>query len=542
MARNMNIESPTHRVKEDLKLLVSAGVRRALPIASSLIVFAVGLFVARAFVARRGPEHAGARPQAGSDIAHSSQSTTGTRVPAPETKPPGSGPGSESRPASVNRESLPVQSPALGAGSGKAAPGASSALTEIYNVTHKTNVTSIARMYVTKTSFMTVPELEAAMRTANGGKQDNFFNKGDAVAIPGFLTEPIVEKPVPIAKDAEMRGIYLTGYTAGSLRGNELIRRWRAAGGNAVVFDVKDFDGLLTVPFDHPLAPTRRPLISNLPKFARFLHSQGLHAVARIALFRDAYQAENHSQMAVRSRRTGQAWRENGKLAWVDPSNPQVQAYLLALAKMTASSGVDEVQFDYVRFPAEGDQKDAEFVFQSTHPDWQRSDAISDFLARAYRELHPLGVLVSLDVFGVMAWQRPVDLAHTGQDIAAMARYCDVLSPMIYPSHFFHMDGYARPGDAPRHFISESMERFRAITGDTKVVLRPWLQAFAWRTPSYSPAYIRVQVTASKEEGGVGFLFWNARNDYSKLFPAMTEPDTEPNTGKGAKAASGAGQ
>ena len=65
-----------------------------------------------------------------------------------------------------------------------------------------------------------------------------------------------------------------------------------------------------------------------------------------------------------------------------------------------------------------------------------------------------LGVLVSLDVFGVMAWQRPVDLEHTGQDIPAMARFCDVLSPMVYPSHFFGMDGYARPGDAPEHFIS----------------------------------------------------------------------------------------
>ena len=105
-----------------------------------------------------------------------------------------------------------------------------------------------------------------------------------------------------------------------------------------------------------------------------------------------------------------------------------------------------------------------------------------------------------------------------------MARHCDVLSPMIYPSHFFHMDGYANPGDAPRHFISESMERFREITGDTKVVLRPWLQAFAWRTKTYSPGYIRIQVSVSRKEGGIGFLFWNARNDYSKLFPAMVLP------------------
>ena len=120
-----------------------------------------------------------------------------------------------------------------------------------------------------------------------------------------------------------------------------------------------------------------------------------------------------------------------------------------------------------------------------------------------------------------MAWQRNVDLAHTGQDIARMARHCDVLSPMIYPSHFFNMDGYRVPGDAPAHFIGTSMTRFAKITEGSGVVLRPWLQAFRWKTPSYSPEYIKVQVETAKKTGGIGFLFWNAANDYSKPFVAM---------------------
>ena len=94
----------------------------------------------------------------------------------------------------------------------------------------------------------------------------------------------------------------------------------------------------------------------------------------------------------------------------------------------------------------------------------QRSDVITAFLKKAYAELHPTGVLLSLDVFGVMAWQRQVDLSHTGQDIVGMAHYCDVLSPMIYPSHFFGMDNIAHPGDEPAHFIGESMDRFELIT------------------------------------------------------------------------------
>jgi hypothetical protein len=102
-----------------------------------------------------------------------------------------------------------------------------------------------------------------------------------------------------------------------------------------------------------------------------------------------------------------------------------------------------------------------------------------------------------------------------------MAKYCDVLSPMIYPSHFFGMDGYTRPGDDPEHFISISMDRFARITAGSGVVLRPWLQAFHWQTRTYSPQYILTQVSTAKAHGGIGFLFWNAANDYSKPFAAM---------------------
>ncbi len=390
------------------------------------------------------------------------------------------------------------------------------------------SVTSLARRYLSQTAFMTVAELESAIRQVNAGKCSTFLPPGEEVVIPGYETAPILERPVPIRKDYEVRAIYLTGGMAGSKQGIYLIRRWHELGGNAIVFDVKDSDGSVSVSFQNELAPKLPPHISNLPKFARFLHSLGLHSIARIALFRDDLLVRHHPELAVRSRRFQQPWRENGKLVWTDPSRPEVQDYNLALAKFAAASGVDEVQFDYVRFPAEGDQKDAQFYFQSMHPNWQRSQVITDFLSRAYSELHTQGVLLSLDVFGVMAWQRPVDLAHTGQDVVAMVRYCDVLSPMIYPSHFFGMDGYARPGDAPEHFISESMERYQEITAGSGVVLRPWLQAFRWRTPTYSPGYILRQISTAKENDGIGYLFWNARNDYSKPFIAMAEMRASP--------------
>ncbi len=381
----------------------------------------------------------------------------------------------------------------------------------------------VAHRYLSQTSFLTSSELGEAIRKANGDFQGTFLKAGQPVIVPGLLPAPIVEKSVPVERNFEVRAIYLTGIMAASDHGIRIVKHWREVGGNAVVFDIKDSDGSVTIPFDHALLGNHRSAFHDLPKFIHFLHSQNMHAIARVAIFRDQRLVETHPELAIKSHKTGQPWRENGKLVWTDPSQPKVQAYDIALAKKAAEAGADEIQFDYVRFPAEGDQKDATFYYQTEHPDWHRSDVIADFLKHAYAELHPTGALLSLDVFGIMAWQRPVDLGHTGQDIVRMAKSCDVLSPMIYPSHFFGMDGIAHPGDAPEHFIGVSMERFEKITQGSGVVIRPWLQAFRWRTKTYSPEYIKAQVITAKNKGGIGFLFWNAANDYSKPYAAMPE-------------------
>lgn len=400
---------------------------------------------------------------------------------------------------------------------------ASSTSKLLYTAKRGDSIPALARQYLKNTSYLTSSELADAIRNLNGNRAGNILKAGEQITIPGILPAPIVEKTVPVAKDFEVRAIYLTGIMAASDHGIRIIRHWREVGGNAVVFDIKDSDGSVTIPFEHPLLGKHQVYIHDLPKFVHFLHSENMHAIARIAMFRDERMVVQHPELAVQSKKTKQPWRENGKLVWTDPSQPKVQDFDIALAKFVAQSGADEIQFDYVRFPAEGDQKDASFLYQTEHAKWQRSDVITDFLKRAYAALHPTGVLLSLDVFGVMAWERSVDLSHTGQDIVGMAKYCDVLSPMIYPSHFFGMDKIEHPGDAPEHFIGESMQRFELITKGSGVVIRPWLQAFRWRTKTYSPEYIKVQVATAKEKGGIGFLFWNAANDYSKPYEAMPE-------------------
>ncbi len=507
-------------------------------------------------------------------------------------------PASATVPDVVKPTTLPTLQPA-------AAPG-----TEIYTAKRGESIPAIAHHYLGRTSYLTSSELADAIRAVNHiSSASNLLKANAQIIIPGILPAPIVEHTIPIPRDFEVRAIYLTGLMAASDHGLRIIRHWREVGGNAVVFDIKDSDGTVNIPFEHPLLGDHKVYIHDVPKFVHFLHQQNMHAIARIAIFRDERLVVAHPELAVQSRKNHTAWRENGKLVWTDPSNSKVQDYNIALAKYVAGLGVDEIQFDYVRFPAEGDQKDASFVFQNEpqqpeaaqaaetagdneepcgdgrirpsrkakpsgpgtaaasdptadSPDAvapkgqknaahgasrgtaaqndqapmgrkagcqlatrgpQRTDVITGFLKKAYAQLHPTGVLLSLDVFGVMAWQRQVDLSHTGQDIVGMAHYSDVISPMIYPSHFFGMDGIAHPGDEPAHFIGESMDRFELITKGSGVVIRPWLQAFHWRTKTYSPEYIKIQVETARAKGGIGFLFWNAGNDYSKPYEAMPE-------------------
>ncbi len=394
----------------------------------------------------------------------------------------------------------------------------------LYVVGKGESLPGILHRFLPNTNYMTGHELEAAVHQANPELKGIFPKPGTEIIIPSYAPMPWTEKSVIVPRDFEVRAVYLTHTMAGSANGLEIVKKWRAQGGNAVVFDIKDSDGSIGTPFDHPLAPRQNSFpIRNVAKFTRFVHQQGMHAIARIAIFRDEELVTHHPELAVQSRANNVAWKENGKLVWTDPSHKSVQDYNIALAKYAASQGADEIQFDYVRFPAEGDQKDAKFSYEAVNPTWQRKDVITNFLERAHSALKPYNVLFSVDVFGVMAWQRNIDLAHTGQSIPEMAKNCDVMSPMIYPSHFYGMDGIKEPGDAPEHFISESMERFQKSTAGTGVVLRPWLQAFGWRTKTYSPEYIRIQVAASKSHYGNGFLFWNARNDYAKPYAAMPE-------------------
>ncbi|HEU4414128.1 MAG TPA: hypothetical protein VFT65_05045, partial [Candidatus Angelobacter sp.] len=162
-------------------------------------------------------------------------------------------------------QSSPANASGPGAPAQELPPG-----TITYTTKALTTAQFLARNHLTESQYMTVAEYVAAIAKANNGKTT--FKKGETVFIPGIEPQPIVEKTRPFAKENEVRAIYMTGGTAGSAHGIELVKRWHDAGGNAVVFDIKDSDGTINIPFQHPLArKIKNYPITNLPKYVRFL-------------------------------------------------------------------------------------------------------------------------------------------------------------------------------------------------------------------------------------------------------------------------------
>jgi hypothetical protein len=127
-----------------------------------------------------------------------------------------------------------------------------------------------------------------------------------------------------------------------------------------------------------------------------------------------------------------------------------------------------------------------------------------------------------VDIFGVTAWQSKNDVKNLGQDLKRMGQYIDVISPMLYPSHFHRgYDGYANPGSEPYYFINAGVKKTKEILSEEAVTIVPWIQGFDMCSPNFGPDYILQQVKACQDEKVEGFLVWNAGNRYDVTFSAL---------------------
>jgi hypothetical protein len=393
----------------------------------------------------------------------------------------------------------------------------------LHRVSPGESLAAIARHYLSLCEPHTIGALVGEIQRRNG-LADTLIRPDQELRIPLVRSTPAVARTIPKASDFEARGIYVNRFSMACSKMTRLVERLTAHRGNTLILDGKDMSGRLSFPSRVGLATeigaNARPSIRDPGKLFHFLHEKKLHICIRLVLFYDPLLANKRPDLAIRSVTTGGPWKENGKITWVDPSHPVVQTYNLDIAKELATMGIDEIQFDYIRFPTGGNVQDAAYVFDEGQT--PKHQIITDFLAEAHRALSPHKVLVSIDVFGIMAWERPEDVQMTGQRIENLANHCEVISPMIYPSHFYGpFEGMANPGDHPFHCVSEACQRFSTPLKGKDVTLRPWIQAFPYGTKRFGEEYVIEELQALDQSRTCGWLLWSAENAYDVSWRAL---------------------
>ena len=313
-------------------------------------------------------------------------------------------------------------------------------------------------------------------------------------------------RPLPV----EIRGVHVTVGLA-SLPGKlkEYVDLERD-GLTAIELDVKDENGQIG------FAPRSVPLASRVgaardfyaPRSAaRLVHERGLYLVGRVVVFEDPVLSHARPELAVR-RRDGGVWEDAAGLGWANPYDRRVWKYNVDVAAAAARAGFDEILFDYVRFPSDGDVQGA--VYRNPGSIAKR-EAVPAFLRYAARRLEPLGVRVSAAVFGLSASR---DLG-IGQIPRRMAPHLDHIYPMTYPSLFGPGElGLADPSRAPGATVDRALRRFDRALGRHRVLVLPWIQDFSFSTP-YGIEQVRAQIEAARRAGAKGYMLWNAHGVYT---------------------------
>jgi hypothetical protein len=350
-------------------------------------------------------------------------------------------------------------------------------------------------------------------------------SRGMRLAIPRLLDEPYKSgdaERLGWPEDKQLRGVYVRGDTAARAGFLAMLDHMAERGMNLIVLDVKDYDGPLTYPSKVPLAieagATKNAPIRDYARTVRFAHKRGVRVAARVSCFEDELMAKAKPKLSVQGN-----WGGPYGNGWLDPNNPGAQEYLLDLVKEAMDNGVDEIELDYVRYPVLAIKK-ADFKLDPSNSH-AKVDVIRDFVHKVHEVTKARGVPLSLDVFGVISMGKRIDIDALGQDPPVLAPECEALSPMVYPSHYApgYM-GWEIPGDHPEIVgigtkeITEQIEK-AGVTGGA--VIRPWVQAMHYKSPTYGPNYLAAELKSATENGGTGWLMWNPGQDYDYAWRAV---------------------
>lgn len=328
---------------------------------------------------------------------------------------------------------------------------------------------------------------------------------------------PVSHAEIP----SKLTGVYLPPNHLSKRRLSEFIHYSRYTKMNAVVLHMKDPRGMIYWDSANPVAKEigavsdNHYIIRELP----LLKSKGIWTIAKIDVFIDSRLAQHKPGYGVKNSHTGELWADYSGLNWTNPYDPCVWEYNINLARELVMEGFDEIQFDYIRFPSDGNL--SRLNYPEKPEGLTMAKCIGRFLEKAHAELKPLGAVISVDLFGLTAWKTS-DFG-VGQVIEEMSPYVDIICPMFYPSHFPKgFLGFKNPSDHPKKIMYQSSIMMKKRTGKS---IRPWVQGF-W----YSADKIFQQLSALEKAGISDWMVWQSSGDYKTTNRALLKdfPDVLP--------------
>jgi len=318
--------------------------------------------------------------------------------------------------------------------------------------------------------------------------------------------------PAAPAVPGEIRGVHVSMYLAGLPGKLSEYYAMRGYGLNTIELDVKDENG--AIGFSSPdvprLARTVGAARSHYDEIsaAQAADDAGVYLIGRVVAFADPILPTARPDLALQWP-NGTPWHDPAGFGWLNPYDRRAWKYVADVAVAAAKAGFDEIQFDYVRFPSDGDLKSIVYPHRRNEP---KARTIERFIAYASKRLRPHGVHVSADLFGLAATR---DLG-VGQAPAKLGRHLDAIYPMVYPSHYVPGEYHLTDPEAfPGRTVSESVADFQRQLRTSGARIVPWVQDFSLRR-RYGLDEVMDQVEAARRRKTAGFMLWNPLGVYTR--------------------------
>jgi len=347
-----------------------------------------------------------------------------------------------------------------------------------------------------------------------------YVKTGDEKA--AAVQEEIVKKITHLQTPEPVKAIYMTSWVAGTSDWrDQLIEFIEKSELNAVVIDVKDYTGRISFEvFDPALAAvgSQEKRVPDIREFIGNLHKKNIYAIARISVFQDLFLAKKRPDLAVKTK-TGAVWKDYKGISWLDPCAKEVWDYTVQIAREAERAGFDELNFDYIRFPSDGNMANIAYFFcgnlEAKPP--SKAEWLEKFFKYLSDNLKDAGRPISADLFGMVTVN--TDDLNIGQVLEKAAPYFDYLAPMVYPSHYPKgFNDYQNPAAHPYEIVYQAMaeaSRRLIAASSTPQKLRPWIQDFDLGA-EYTAEMVNLQKKAVYDAGLSGWMAWNAGNKYTK--------------------------